>query len=102
MKPKYSIILYFYSILCKILSNLMQWGAVKEAGSFDPEKIRAALAALSVQTIRGTYKANEQGMSLIESIAFQIQNGKRLLVWPKHVAQTRVLPMPKWDERGKK
>ena len=62
--------------------------AVKEAGSFDPEKVREALATISVLTIRGLYKPNEQGMSPIESIAFQIQNGKRLLVWPEHVAES--------------
>ena len=76
--------------------------AVKEAGSFDPEKVREALATISVMTIRGVYKANEQGMSSIEAVAFQIRNGKRLLVWPEHVAEAKVLPMPKWAERAKK
>ena len=76
--------------------------AVKEAGSFEPEKVREALATISAHTIRGVYKANEQGMSPIESVAFQIRNGKRLLVWPEHVAQTKVLLMPKWEERDKK
>jgi len=76
--------------------------AVKEAGSFEPEKIREALATISVHTIRGLFKPNELGMSPIESIAFQIQNGKRLLVWPEHIAQTKVLLMPKWEDRAKK
>ena len=75
---------------------------VKEAGSFDPEKVREALATISAHTIRGVYKANEQGMSPIESVAFQIQNGKRLLVWPEHVAQAKVLLMPRWEDRAKK
>ena len=35
--------------------------AVKEAGSFDPEKIREALASITVETITGLYKANEIG-----------------------------------------
>ncbi len=76
--------------------------AVKEAGSFEPEKIRDVLASISVLTIRGLYKANEQGMSPVVSVAFQIQNGKRLLVWPEHVAQTKVLLMPRWEDRAKK
>jgi branched-chain amino acid transport system substrate-binding protein len=76
--------------------------AVKEAGSFDPEKIRDVLASISVLTIRGLFKPNEQGMSPIVSVAFQIQNGKRPLVWPEHVAQTKVLLMPKWEDRAKK
>ena len=74
--------------------------AVKEAGSFDPEKVREALANISVLTIRGLFKPNEQGMSPIESVAFQIRNGKRPLVWPEHAAQTKVLVMPKWEERA--
>ena len=76
--------------------------AVKEAGSFDPEKVREALASISVLTIRGLFKPNEQGMSPIVSVAFQIQNGKRLLVWPAHVARTKVILMPKWADRAKK
>ena len=54
--------------------------AVKAAGSFDPEKVREALATISANTIRGVYKANEQGMSPIEGVAFQIQNRKHVLV----------------------
>ncbi len=76
--------------------------AVKEAGSFDPEKVREALASITVNTIRGPYKANERGMSPIDGVAFQIQNGKSVIVWPEHVAEARFLPMPKWEERGKK
>ncbi len=76
--------------------------AVKEAGSFDPAKIREALASITVQTITGLYKANEQGHSPIDGVAFQIQNGKRVIVWPEHVAEAKALPMPKWEERGKK
>ncbi len=76
--------------------------AVKEAGSFDPEKVRDALATISVLTIRGLFKPDQQGMSPIVPVAFQIQNGKRLLVWPEHVAQTKVLLMPKWEARAKK
>lgn len=75
---------------------------VKAAGSFDPEKIRNALASITVPTIRGTYKANEQGMSPIEPLAFQIRNGKRLIVWPAHAAEAKFLPMPRWEDRAKK
>ena len=30
----------------------------------------------------------------------QIRNGKRLIVWPRHIAEAKVLPMPKWEDRG--
>ena len=76
--------------------------AVKYAGSFDPEKVRNALTSISVQTVRSTYKANEQGMSSMDPLAIQIQNGKRVIVWPPHKSEAKVVPMPKWEDRGKK
>ncbi len=76
--------------------------AVKEAGSFDPQMLRDALASIDVQTVRGRWKANEQGLSTIEGLSFQIQNGKRVIVWPATMAEARFLPMPKWEDRAKK
>ncbi len=77
--------------------------AVTGAGSLDPEKVRDALASMTIYTIKGPYKANEQGRSpTIEHLTFQIQNGKRIIVWPAHQAQAKVLPMPKWEDRAKK
>ncbi len=76
--------------------------AVIYAGSFDPAKVREALATISVHTIRGRWKANEQGLSTIEGLTFQIQNGKRVIVWPATMAEARFLPMPRWEERTKK
>ncbi len=44
-----------------------------------------------------------QGLSTIEGLTFQIQNGKRMIVWPKHIAEAKyILPMPRWEERAKK
>ena len=76
--------------------------SVKEAGGFDPEKIRDAMASIRVETIKGTYKANELGMRPMNSLALQIRNGERLIVWPAHVAEAKALPSPKWEERAKK
>ncbi len=69
--------------------------AVKRAGRFDPEKVREALASIEVQAIRGRWKANEQGLSTIEGLTIQIQNGKRVIVSPAHQAEARFLPMQK-------
>ncbi len=69
--------------------------AVKRAGRFDPEKVREALASIEVQAIRGQWKANEKGLSTIEGLTIQIQNGKRVIVSPAHQAEARFLPMPK-------
>jgi branched-chain amino acid transport system substrate-binding protein len=77
--------------------------AVKNAGSFDPQKVRDALASISVSTIMGGYKADAQGLSPQEGLTFQIQNGQRVIVWPKRIAEAKyILPMPKWDERPTK
>lgn len=76
--------------------------AVKEAGSFDPEKFREALASMKVRTIKGLYKADAQGMSPIEGVIIQIQNGKRVIIWPPHQSEARFLPIPRWEDRAKK
>ncbi len=38
----------------------------------------------------------------IKGMTFQIQNGKHVIVSPAHMAEAKVLLMPKWEERGKK
>ncbi len=77
--------------------------AVKRAGSFDPEKVRDALASIAVYTVKGPYKANEQGFSTpTEGLTFQIRNGKRVIVWPDDMAEAKLLLMPKGEDRGKK
>ena len=76
--------------------------AVKESRSFDSEKLRHALASITVPTIRGPWKANEQGLSTYGGLIIQIQNGERVIVWPAHQAEARFLPMPKWEDRAKK
>jgi branched-chain amino acid transport system substrate-binding protein len=76
--------------------------AVKNAGSFDPEKLRSAMASVTVETVAGLRAPDAQGLSTIEGLTFQIQNGQRVIVWPKKMAEAKyILPMPKWDERPK-
>jgi branched-chain amino acid transport system substrate-binding protein len=75
--------------------------AVKHAGSFDPEKVRDALASIRVETIEGPWKVDEQGLSNREGLTFQIQKGERVIVWPAHMAEARFLPMPRWEGRPK-
>jgi len=76
--------------------------AVKEARDFDPENVRNALTSLKVDTVRGSYKASNQGLSRIDTVAIQIQNGERVIVWPEHQAEAKFLSMPKWEERVNK
>jgi branched-chain amino acid transport system substrate-binding protein len=74
--------------------------AVKSAGSFDPEKMRDAFASITTSTVMGTYKADAHGLCAREGLSFQIQNGKRVIVWPKQMAEAKyILPMPRWDQR---
>ncbi len=73
-----------------------------KAGSFNPENVRNAFASVSMHTIKGLYKADAQGMSPIEGVIIQIQDGKRVIVWPPHKSEARFLPMPKWQDRAKK
>jgi branched-chain amino acid transport system substrate-binding protein len=74
--------------------------ALKEAGSFDQEKLREALATIEVTTVFGRYKANAKGMNEHEGLTFQILGGKRLTVFPEKWAETKPrLPAPDWNKR---
>ena len=75
---------------------------LKKAGGFDPEKVRDAMSSIELHTVKGPYKPTEQGMSPIEGVIIQIQNGKRVIVWPAHQAEAKFLPMPKWEDRARK
>ena len=76
--------------------------AVKQAGSFDPGKIRDALASITVQTVMGPWQVDEKGFMSTDGLTIQIQNGKRVIVWPPQMSEAKFLPMPKWEDRGKK
>lgn len=61
---------------------------------------------MAVYTIKGPYKADAQGLSsspnVIGHLIFQIRNGKRVLLWPEHVAEGKFIPMPRWEDKAKK
>ena len=78
--------------------------AVKKSGSFDPQMLRDALTSITVDTIYGRWKANEQGIVPYPGpgLAIQIQKGERMIVWPPTMAEARFLLMPKWEDRAKK
>jgi branched-chain amino acid transport system substrate-binding protein len=74
--------------------------AVKKAGSFDSQKVRDALASIDVMTVFGRYKVNAKGMNQGEGLTFQILDGKRRVVYPGELAETKAkLPMPEWGKR---
>jgi branched-chain amino acid transport system substrate-binding protein len=74
--------------------------ALKQAGSFDSQKLRDALASIETTTIFGRYKVNEKGMNDHEGLTLQILQGQRRVVFPEKWAETKAkLPMPEWSKR---
>ncbi|KAB2920701.1 MAG: ABC transporter substrate-binding protein [Hyphomicrobiaceae bacterium] len=82
--------------------------AINRAGSTDPEKIRAALAATNIppeQLIvpyRGV-KFNATGQNeLVRPILMQVQKGKYCTIYPFELASCEVMfPIPTWGEKAK-
>ena len=76
--------------------------ALEKASSLDGEKVRDALASLDVATFYGQIKFDEQGRdSYNPMVAFQIQEGRMVTVWPEELATgSAIYPTPPWEERG--
>jgi len=76
--------------------------AVRRAGSFDQEKLRATLAALEIDTVLGPYKvdaASGEQVGIKPAVA-QIQRGRPQVVWPNALQSAQpLLPYPQWNER---
>lgn len=74
--------------------------AVRRAGSFDQEKLRAALAALNTETPIGAYKVARSGAQTgAQPLLTQVQRGRREVVWPAAYATAKWQPYPAWEER---
>ncbi len=57
--------------------------AIQKAGSFDPQKVRDAIAATNIMTAYGPIKFDSRGVNIGKSMAVvQIQNGKAVVVYP--------------------
>lgn len=77
--------------------------AVREAGTLDQEKVRAALATLEIPTVLGLYKVDPAtgAQTGIKAAVTQIRKGSPVPVWPPAVqAANALLPYPQWDERS--
>lgn len=75
---------------------------LRSAGSADPNKLRAALAALTTATVLGDFKVDPAtGEQLATRPAVtQILKGRAEIVWPRALETARpVLPYPQWSER---
>ena len=75
---------------------------VRKAQGVDTERLRAALAALELDTPIGPYRVDADGMQVGAKPAIvQILGGKREIVWPEALATAKWrLPYPRWDERA--
>ncbi len=78
--------------------------AVNKVGSFNRDRIRDAIAAMKFDSLMpGEFRVDpKSGMQIgHEWAAFQWQNGKKVIVWPKNVATGEfVYPTPKWRARN--
>jgi branched-chain amino acid transport system substrate-binding protein len=81
--------------------------ALNRAGSTDPEKLRAALAATNIppdQLIvpyRGVKFDAEGQNELVRPLLMQVQKGKYCTIYPFELAACEVIPMPSWAEKAK-
>jgi branched-chain amino acid transport system substrate-binding protein len=76
--------------------------AVKRAGSLDHDKLRDAIAAVSLRTLIGTWRIDPRtGIQLgYTSYILQWQNGKQVIVYPGNVAHGKpIVPFPAWAGR---
>jgi branched-chain amino acid transport system substrate-binding protein len=76
--------------------------AVARAGTVEPEKLRAALAALRADTVLGSYRVDPATGTQIgmQPVVVQIERGRPEPVWPEALARGRaVKPYPQWNDR---
>ena len=69
--------------------------AIAAAGSTDPEKINAAIAATDKTYVVGPIKFDENHTSKLPIVSLQWQGGKTVIIWPKASSTgTLLFPMP--------
>ncbi len=75
--------------------------ALEKAGSFDPQRVRDALAGLRLNSFFGELRFDERGANVYKPMYVeQTQAGKRVVVWPPDAASGHPrYPTPGWDQR---
>jgi branched-chain amino acid transport system substrate-binding protein len=70
--------------------------ALEKAGSFDPQKVRDAIAATDLMTAYGPIRFDSRGANIAKGMAvMQIQDGKPVVVYPPDSANGKLLyPLP--------
>ena len=72
--------------------------AIERAGTLDPEKVRDAIAATSLDTIYGHVEFSPNGQIKGTSVVLQILGGEVVQVYPNGVKKP-VYPVPCWKDR---
>ena len=76
--------------------------ALAKAGTVDRAKVWKTMRTMSTTTIIGPWNVDENNLNKHEGLTFQILDGKRKIVWPAKLAETKyTLPMPAWKKRSK-
>jgi branched-chain amino acid transport system substrate-binding protein len=75
--------------------------AIRQAGSLDAEKVRAAILQMDLKTVYGNFKVDAEGIQVGHSmLMFQWQDGKKVIVWPDELAPGKPrFPTPPWNQR---
>jgi branched-chain amino acid transport system substrate-binding protein len=83
--------------LCQVLQT-----AVEQVGRIDDDAIAEALRTLETTTVFGTYNVDPEtgAQKGKEMFVIQIQNGRRVVVWPEADAEGELIfPTPPWNRR---
>ena len=75
--------------------------AIRQAGSLDGERVRAAILKFDTNTVYGRFKVDSTGYQVAQRmLAIQWQDGKKAIVWPEELAADRLrFPTPPWSQR---
>lgn len=83
--------------LCQVLQ-----AAVEDVGEIDDDAIAGALRTLETTTVFGAYNVDPEtgAQKGKEMFVIQIQNGRRVVVWPEADAEGELIfPTPPWNRR---
>jgi branched-chain amino acid transport system substrate-binding protein len=73
--------------------------AIEKAGTLDRNKIRDALAATDMMTVKGPIKFRPNDTAIAIYGVRQWQNGLQQVIWPPDIASAKVMVAPPWNKR---
>jgi branched-chain amino acid transport system substrate-binding protein len=81
---------------CQILLD-----AIRNAGTLDRDKVRAAILKFDGNTAFGAFRVDNDGIQIAHKmLMFQWQDGKKVIIWPEGLAPAAArFPTPQWSKR---